>query len=979
MRLAVGGKAQVTVVASPGAGELVRAATTDLVRCLGKAIGADVPLVATPSDATTPLTIVVGEHEGTDITGLARDGCIIKTVGNHLTITGATDSGISNGVYTFLIEQIGARWFVPDPLYEVIPSHPNLTLPILNYRRDPDFRYRMMPGGPPVVGKEWERRNRLDPDESGISRYNFGHNMASIIPASKYGKEHPEYFAMIDGRRKVPPVDSGTNPCFTNPDVIRIGAEAAHAFFLRNPAIDTFSVSINDVADHCQCPNCAALDAGLPLGQGGVVAFSESYFHLVNEVAKIVAKTDPGKYIGCFPYWPVYPLPRRIDKLPDNVALILTQDTSQQHNPLYRDAERAHWVAWRMKCSSMARYDYYELGWMTPRYYPHIAASDLKFIHANGCDGFLGAMSPVWCELGPHIYVASRLLWDTSLDADTLLNDYFKSLFGPAAPDIKRYYATLEKYWLKPRPARWFEGLAGITSEYTIIDGALIDEAWRSLEQAERAATGIELQRVKDVKDHFRFSYLLVKAQADARDLAKRRVKSRAGMDALADGILRASAMMPEAKQAYATWWEPSKLYNASYNSAGGMPDRLRDWSYEQRKWLTIAAGNARRFALTLPLADRTAAWDGFRQKLLSRDAELGTANLVRDYRDEFDRSDKAIRNGAGYSEHSNKTGGLAWAESYLLMGYVEMYRATHDRAYLRRLVTHFDSVLKNRDDVLGLVDVYAGKPLAGWGSDHYSDGKWHVWIVHTGMITIGPAQFVRLVSEDKALADEFGTKAAEYRARIEECIRDSEQYWHDGPEADEGYYYGAHLKNVLPLNQQNALGIVLLDIYHATGNAAYLDKVKRLARFFHRRLRYPHSDYLDWAYWPKLNDDGEGSEDISHAGINVQFAAQCALDGGVFPVPDAIRIARTWLQVVRRSDGTWADTVGGEGKGNTYMPYSVGNWLVLCPLLPDHMATKLYQEAVRAFVPKDLYGPSEMLGLAHLLRLAPTAPNGAN
>src|SRR5579872_4399732 len=108
----------------------------------------------------------------------------------------------------------------------------------------------------------------------------------------------------------------------------------------------------------------------------------------------------------------------------------------------------------------------------------------------------------------------------------------------------------------------------------------------------------------------------------------------------------------------------------------------------------------------------------------------------VRDYRAEFDRSDQAINAGRGYSESRNNNGELGWQESYLLMAYMDMYRATKATTYLHRLISQFDRVLKNRDDVLGLADAYAGKPLAGWGSDAYSGGKWHVWMVHTGMIT---------------------------------------------------------------------------------------------------------------------------------------------------------------------------------------------------------------------------------------------------
>lgn len=981
MRLAKEGRSRVCVVVEGSPGEIVRAAAEDLRRCLSRAIGAEVALADPAAPAPTPLAIHVATRRGPEVEGLSRDGCLLRTQGRVLLIAGATDVGASNGVYTFLTEQVGVRWLAPDPLYEVIPERPDLALPRLNRKRSPDFRYRMLVGVPGQAGRDWERRNRQDVDDRGIARFGFGHNVHTFLSPEAYGKEHPEYFAMIDGRRKVP-LKGGwdsTNPCFTNPAVIAIAAEAATRYFRENPERDTFPVSINDTADHCRCPRCAELDAGLPPGQGGVDAFSGSYFHFVAEVAKRVARTNPGKYVGCFPYWPVYPLPPRMPRLPNNVVIQLTQDSGQQHDARYRRAERAHWVAWAGKVSTIGRYDYYDLGWLTPRCFPHLAAADIKFLRAHGCDGFYCGIAPNWSVLGPQVYVAARLLWDASLNPDRLLDDYCGALFGPAAPEMRRFYAVLERYWMQPRPARWFEGLAGITTELTIVNGPLIEEARQCLARARRAVSGVALRRVEDVEARFRLPYLLVKMQAEARALAERPVQSRADLDALAGDIVAVLALMPEARATYARDWQPDPNYSASYYGPESVRGRLRDWAHERDRWLRTAVGRATSFVATLPSGERDAAWQSFRAALLAADPALGAAALARDLRAEFDRSDAADHDGRGGSESLNTNGELAWGESYRLIAYMEMYRATDDRDYLRRLVAHFDRVLGNRDDALGKVDAYAGRPLAGWGSERYSDGKWHAWIVHTGMILAGPAEFVRVVGSEAALRGEFGAKAAEYSARIAESIGDADAAWRTGPDPDEGWYFGAHPGKLLPLNQQNALGVVLLEMYRATGNPAYRDKVERLARFFHRRLRYPHSDYYDWAYWPGEHDDGRGSEDISHAGINVQFAAECAADGIVFTRSDAVRLARTWLQMVRRPDGTWAGTVGGTGDGAPYMPFSAGNWLVLSPLIPDHLAARLYGDALGAFVEQPTRGPGELLGIARLLRLAQpsSAPRG--
>src|SRR5437762_12594966 len=88
------------------------------------------------------------------------------------------------------------------------------------------------------------------------------------------------------------------------------------------------------------------------------------------------------------------------------------------------------------------------------------------------------------------------------------------------------------------------------------------------------------------------------------------------------------------------------------------------------------------------------------------------------EYVSRFDRMDRRINNGQGYCGSLNTAGELAWGESYILQAYIEMYRATGDRAYLDDLVDHFDRVLSNRDDVRKTRDFYRNTSLAGWGSN---------------------------------------------------------------------------------------------------------------------------------------------------------------------------------------------------------------------------------------------------------------------
>ena len=264
----------------------------------------------------------------------------------------------------------------------------------------------------------------------------------------------------------------------------------------------------------------------------------------------------------------------------------------------------------------------------------------------------------------------------------------------------------------------------------------------------------------------------------------------------------------------------------------------------------------------------------------------------------------------------SPDAGELAWGESYVLLGYQAMYEGTGDQRYLKRLLEHIRRILANRGDRLGLRDEVRGKTMPAWLTSHYTEGKQHAFLVHAGMITYPMARLAFVLRRDPQLASQHGPVIEKILADVAQTVKAYEPEYRDGPGEGEGYYYCPGLRRDMPYNQQNALGRTIVAMYLATGDEWYRRRAEKLARYFKERLWLENGRYV-WSYWAH----SPGSEDISHAATNVDFAFDCYRAGIVFTLSDMKCFIGAFHHVAR-PDG-FAGNVDGTGHGGILM----GRW----------------------------------------------------
>ena len=589
------GKPLAVVVLKPGAHALEKEAVEDLRWAVREATGVTLEVVPDASATGERRPIQIG-FQASLPSNTPYDGGAVRAGSGGVAVVGATPAGVANAVATILMEDIGLRMYYPEPQFTIVPKAKSLRIRTRTIA--PQFAYRLWSG---LVGRDsaaYIRRNRLTDARVPIRRYGFGHNLASIVSVEKHGQEHPEYFALRSGVRQLKGSNSGdtAQPCFTNPDVVRLSIEAARRYFDEHPAQDTFSLGVNDNSRYCQCDTCATLDApyrNLPVGR----QFSESYFDYVAKVAEAVVKSHPGRYVGVFAYWNVEQPPRNRTRLPDNVLVALTLDILQHYDPAYRDKDRALIRAWNGYTTNLHTYVYYGLGWYTPRMSPRLVAEDLRFSAQNGVQAIYCESYPFWAWCGPMHYVAARLQWDVNADVDRILDEFHRDCFGDMAGPMRAFHDACERYWTRPRKGKWFEGLDRLSPEEAMADLAILREARGHLEKA-LAGTRNELVRSRIVwlKTGFDFTAAIGEAIETK--------KNPAASPSLLEQLLRAASAVENAYEGLVA--EPAYVHSY-YERATRFDSKCWGWfkgplrSGAEARWEELHA--------SLPAAEADAKW----------------------------------------------------------------------------------------------------------------------------------------------------------------------------------------------------------------------------------------------------------------------------------------------------------------------------------------------------------------------------------
>lgn len=440
------GQSEYAIVLCENASSSEKTAAEELKEYLRQISGAELPLVNSKDLEDGRKHIFIGFNKeyaalcGVETPEDDNEGYTYRTVGDNIWIYGGKKRGTMYGVYSFLENEFGVRWYTMD--YTKIPKANSWRLKDLCYSEEPVARFRFDQYYNVDHG-DWQAHNKCNSaywvDENrygGLSSYWEGHTFRIFISPEGYFAEHPEYFSLREGVRR-----PDAQLCLSNPEVLQICIDKMKYTIQTNPLFDIYSMSQNDNPFPCQCDKCRAIEEQYG-GHSGLILW------FVNQVADAIKSLYPDKYIGTFAYMysrkpPVGIVPR------DNVVIRLCSLECCRAHPIEECEHNRSFMSdienWSKIAPNIYIWDYVVnfSQYVAPFPNFNVLAENIKTFQKYNVIGIRQQAN--YQSIGGEFsdlkaWVLSKLLWNPYQDTRELVSQFINDYYGEAAPYIQRYF-----------------------------------------------------------------------------------------------------------------------------------------------------------------------------------------------------------------------------------------------------------------------------------------------------------------------------------------------------------------------------------------------------------------------------------------------------------------------------------------------------------------------------------------------------------
>jgi hypothetical protein len=298
--------------------------------------------------------------------------------------------------------------------------------------------------------------------DRGIEIYAGHHHFSYWIQTLIYGHDHPEWFAMVDGKRIKPSPDKNDlllseQLCTTNPELRKEIARRIVEYANAHPQLKRMALIPNDGFGWCECPECSKFydknhKGDLYSVSKHVYIANDIYHDMVRDVAAQVAKSRPDLRL-CFSAYVNYCRPGKGMKLTSNLGMDFApywrcinhrlDDPACPINSKYvRDLKE--WAAVK-EGGELTVYEYYmgvNFYLSLPMIHHHDIFAEVKFLASIGVDGLMTQFHiPHWTVYGLNYRMMADALRGRA-EAPSVARA-LQALYGPDADEAEALYMAM--------------------------------------------------------------------------------------------------------------------------------------------------------------------------------------------------------------------------------------------------------------------------------------------------------------------------------------------------------------------------------------------------------------------------------------------------------------------------------------------------------------------------------------------------------
>ncbi len=433
----------------------------------------------------------------------------ITSSAKRVVICGAGNKGTINGVYAFLEKYCGCHWYETEVV--VVPENKNIKIPEgINEEYTPFFEYTETdtasstdPEFSIANGLNGGVYRTLTSEQGSTVRYlgRFCHTFTTYFcKAETYFAEHPEYFALRNGKR-IP-----DQLCLTNEKVKEIVAAEVLSLLAAEHNLDDdiqiVSLTQHDNYNFCQCNNCKAIDSKNGSQSGTMISF-------VNDIASRVKQYGYDNVVfDTFAYQYTRKAPSEVVPREDVIVRLCSIECCFGHT--LDDANCEQNVAfmkdlkeWSKICNRIYIWDYVHNYANTLCVFPNfgVLQRNVQIFYENNVKGvyeegnyYIYNSDAEFAEM--RTYLLSKLMQNPYLDYSAEMNGYLEAVYGPGGKYIREFIDIISEHAVTQRKhLTIYQSATDTLYNMTNEDINRCNELWEKAKEA--AVTDEQLQQIR--------------------------------------------------------------------------------------------------------------------------------------------------------------------------------------------------------------------------------------------------------------------------------------------------------------------------------------------------------------------------------------------------------------------------------------------------------------------------------------------------